>query len=323
MYAHEPQALGERGPWRACPALGRARPRTGHRLEAGEPVDLVAMLFVLLAADVRLMDVFGLGWRGVGTIAVLMFVVRPLGVALCTRGSDLTTKERAFIAWLGPRGIVAAAVASVFAQQLESAGVGDGLELRALVFLVIAVTVSVQGLSSGYLASALGLRRRSNSGYAIVGANALGRALGPGDERCGGSPGFGIFKAGLEAVDAGGALILNRVVHREGQGGERGGPVREDREQRVNTRWVLVAEVGLGEQARERSSLGGQPHRIGRDGDRFGGGVAPYIAGGVADRYGLPSVLYVALTGVALGIVVCLFLRETAPRRAAATVAAS
>jgi MFS family permease len=56
-------------------------------------------------------------------------------------------------------------------------------------------------------------------------------------------------------------------------------------------------------------------------GEIFGGGVAPYIAGGVADRYGLPSVLYVALAGVALGIVVCLFLRETAPRRIAATAA--
>ena len=58
-------------------------------------------------------------------------------------------------------------------------------------------------------------------------------------------------------------------------------------------------------------------------GEIFGGGAAPYIAGGVADRYGLPSVLYVALTGVVLGIVVCLFLRETAPRRIAMTVAAS
>lgn len=53
-------------------------------------------------------------------------------------------------------------------------------------------------------------------------------------------------------------------------------------------------------------------------GEIFGGGVAPYIAGGVADAYGLPSVLWVALTGVALGIVVCLFLTETAPIRRAA-----
>ena len=52
-------------------------------------------------------------------------------------------------------------------------------------------------------------------------------------------------------------------------------------------------------------------------GEIFGGGVAPYIAGGIADTFGLPSVLYVALTGVALGIVVCLFLKETAPRKSA------
>jgi len=55
-------------------------------------------------------------------------------------------------------------------------------------------------------------------------------------------------------------------------------------------------------------------------GEIFGGGIAPIIAGGVADRFGLPSVLYVALTGVALGIVVCLFLRETAPLKTAAAV---
>ncbi len=50
-------------------------------------------------------------------------------------------------------------------------------------------------------------------------------------------------------------------------------------------------------------------------GEIFGGGVAPYIAGNVADAYGLPSVLWVAMTGVALGIVVCLFLKETAPAK--------
>jgi MFS family permease len=50
-------------------------------------------------------------------------------------------------------------------------------------------------------------------------------------------------------------------------------------------------------------------------GEIFGGGIAPYIAGGVADAFGLPSVLNVALVGVVLGIVVCFGLRETAPSR--------
>lgn len=137
----------------------------------------VGMLFVLLAADVRLFQVAALGSGAAWTIAALMLVVRPLNVAVSTRRTDLSVKERAFIAWIGPRGIVAAAVASLFAQLLADEGVAGGLELRALVFLVIAVTVVVQGLTGGPLASVLALRRPMNNGYVIVGANALGRLL--------------------------------------------------------------------------------------------------------------------------------------------------
>lgn len=138
---------------------------------------LVAMLFVLLAADVRVDEAVQLGWPAIATIGLLMFVVRPADVAVCTAGSDLSLRERAFIGWLGPRGIVAAAIASLFAQELENAGMAGGDALRALVFLLIAITVLVQGLSGGALASWLGVRRRSSLGYAIVGANPLGRAL--------------------------------------------------------------------------------------------------------------------------------------------------
>ena len=56
-------------------------------------------------------------------------------------------------------------------------------------------------------------------------------------------------------------------------------------------------------------------------GEIFGGGVAPVIAGFVANNYGLPNVSYVAIAGVALGIFVCLFLKETAPSKVAAQAA--
>ena len=138
---------------------------------------LVGLLFVLLAADVRLSTVTGLGWPGVATAALLMFVVRPLDVAVSTWGSGLTLKERGFIAWLGPRGIVAAAVASLFAQALTEEGIEEGRELRAMVFLVIAATVVVQGLGGGWVAQLLGVRRPSNRGYLIAGANPLAREL--------------------------------------------------------------------------------------------------------------------------------------------------
>lgn len=139
---------------------------------------LLGMLFVLLAADVRLSEVLELGWAGLATVAALMMVVRPLAVGLSTWGSKLSKRERAFMAWLGPRGIVAAAVASLFAQRLEEAGVEGGSAMRALVFLVIAVTVVVQGLSGGWVARLLKVRRAAEGGYVILGANALGRMLG-------------------------------------------------------------------------------------------------------------------------------------------------
>jgi len=184
LYALGNAAVAESGILAATVAgvvVGGMRTRLQRELREFKEqltVLLVGLLFILLAADVRLAEVTGLGWRGVLTVLLVMFVIRPVGVALCTRGSALTWRERAFIAWLGPRGIVAAAVASLFAQALLDRGSPLGVELRALVFLVIAATVLVQGLSGGPIAALLGVRRRSDTGYIVVGANALGRALG-------------------------------------------------------------------------------------------------------------------------------------------------
>ena len=141
-------------------------------------VMLIGMLFVLLAAGVRLEGVQELGWRGIATVLSLMLIVRPINILLSTWGSDLTWQEKAFLAWLAPRGIIAAAVSSLFAQSLAANGIGGGESLQALVFMVIAVTVLVQGLSGGLVAQLLGLRRLTNQGFAILGANELGHALG-------------------------------------------------------------------------------------------------------------------------------------------------
>ena len=139
---------------------------------------LIGMLFVLLAADVRLEEVRELGWPGAATVVVLMLVVRPLNIAVGTWGSDLPLRDKAFLSWLAPRGIVAAAVSSLFAAKLAQAGIAGGSQLRALVFLVIAVTVLVQGLSGGLVARLLGVRRPSNQGLVMLGASPLGLALG-------------------------------------------------------------------------------------------------------------------------------------------------
>ena len=139
---------------------------------------LIATLFVLLAADVRVDGVLALGKPGVLTVAALMFVVRPLTVLASTWRTAVPLNERIFLSWLAPRGIVAAAVASLFAITLADEGIAGGEQMRALVFLVIAATVTLQGLTGGPLASLLGLRRPRNYGYVILGANALARAVG-------------------------------------------------------------------------------------------------------------------------------------------------
>lgn len=140
-------------------------------------VMLIGLLFVLLAADVRIAEVWALGGRGLLVAALLMFVVRPLNVAVCTARSSLTLPEKGFLAWVAPRGIVAAAVATLFNERLAQAGDDSG-EMRALVFLVIATTVFFQGATAGGVARLLGVTRPTGQGYAIFGAQALGRLLG-------------------------------------------------------------------------------------------------------------------------------------------------
>jgi NhaP-type Na+/H+ or K+/H+ antiporter len=134
---------------------------------------LIGMLFLLLVADVRLADVLAMGWPGLATVGLLVFVVRPAMVAACTAGSRLSWKERVLVAWLGPRGVVAAAVASLVALELAAAGKSGGLELRALVFMTIAVTVAWSSLTGPFVAAWLGQRKRARGGWVVLGGNAL------------------------------------------------------------------------------------------------------------------------------------------------------
>jgi hypothetical protein len=141
-------------------------------------VMLIGMLFVLLAAGVRFEEIAALGERGLLVALALTVVVRPLQVVLCTTGSGLTTREKAFMSWISPRGIVAASVAALFYQRMTEIGIGGGEQIRGLVFLVIAATVLVQGLSGTAVAEALGVRRPRGRGFVILGANDLAITLG-------------------------------------------------------------------------------------------------------------------------------------------------
>ena len=138
---------------------------------------LIGLLFVLLAADMRVAEVTALGWAGLGTVVALAFVVRPLCVLASTVGSGLSWREQAFLAWVGPRGIVAAAVASLAALYMERSGMSGGSELRALVFLTIAFTVVVQGGLAPLVVRILGVRAPGRDTVLILGAGEIGRLL--------------------------------------------------------------------------------------------------------------------------------------------------
>lgn len=134
---------------------------------------LISFLFVLLAARLDLKNVAALGWRGMAFLAFLILVVRPLAVLLSTLGTRLNWRERLFLGWFAPRGIVAAAVASVFAIRLDDP---QG-KLVPATFIVIVGTVVVYGLTAFPLARRLGLAVRNPQGLLIASAHPGARAI--------------------------------------------------------------------------------------------------------------------------------------------------
>lgn len=138
----------------------------------------VSILFVLLAADLSLASLFALGWGAVLTVLALMFVVRPLNVAVCTWNSGLNWRQKLFMCWVAPRGIVSASVASLFAILLTQRGISGGEAIKALVFLTILSTVFLQGLTARWVAEWLDITSKQATGAVIVGCNPLSLLIG-------------------------------------------------------------------------------------------------------------------------------------------------
>ena len=137
----------------------------------------ITMLFPLLAADVSWAELSPLGWGGILCVLSLMLVVRPIGVGLATIGLPYKLEQRLFLGWLAPRGIVTAAVASLFAIRLEQAGILGAGRLQGLVFLTILMTVGLQGLTAQPLAQALGLVKADDDELASAEATSQSRQV--------------------------------------------------------------------------------------------------------------------------------------------------
>ena len=120
----------------------------------------ITVLFPLLASDVSWGELSPLGLGGLVCVFMMMVIVRPISISIATIGKDLELNEKIFLAWLAPRGIVTAAVASLFSIRLEQAGVLGAGRLQGLVFLTILMTVGIQGLTARPLANFLGLTEK-------------------------------------------------------------------------------------------------------------------------------------------------------------------
>lgn len=141
-------------------------------------VMLISGLFILLAARLDPSTMLDLGWRAVLLLVIVQFLVRPLAVLVSTVGSGLNWRERALIAWIAPRGIVAAAVSALFALRLEAAGYEAANLLVPLTFLIILGTVILQSITARPLAHVLKVSEPEPRGFLLVGANPVARAVG-------------------------------------------------------------------------------------------------------------------------------------------------
>ncbi len=138
---------------------------------------LISVLFIILAARVPVTALTGMSLGSLFFVAGLILVVRPAAVALATWGTKLNWRERCFLGVMAPRGIVAAAIVSLFALRLTEMGYPGAEELIPITFLVIVGTVVVYGLSAAPVARWLRVASPNPQGLLLVGADTWVRAL--------------------------------------------------------------------------------------------------------------------------------------------------
>ncbi|MDO6516118.1 cation:proton antiporter [Zobellia uliginosa] len=139
---------------------------------------LISMLFILLSASMNLPELELLyNYKTLLLFAIVVFVVRPLGVFLSTAGSKLNFREKLFISWVGPRGIVAAGIASLFGSKLILRGEPGADYITPLVFMIVLGTVLLNASTARFMAKLLGVFLEKSEGIVIIGASKVSRLI--------------------------------------------------------------------------------------------------------------------------------------------------
>ena len=140
---------------------------------------LISILFILLAAHIDLEDLQLIySWKTAALFAIIVFLIRPIGVFLSAQGSDLKFNEKVFISWVGPRGIVAAGIASLFGSKLIYRGEPGAEFITPLVFTIVLGTVLLNATTARPFAKLIGVFLTKSEGILIVGASKASRLIG-------------------------------------------------------------------------------------------------------------------------------------------------
>ncbi|MCZ4318259.1 sodium:proton antiporter [Aequorivita viscosa] len=139
---------------------------------------LVSILFILLAANISVDDLLLVfNYKTAILLAIIIFILRPMSVFASTVGSSLKTNEKLFISWVGPRGIVAAGISSLFGTQLVMKGVVGAEYITPLVFAVVLITVIINATTARIMASWMGVFLKKSEGILMVGASKVSRLI--------------------------------------------------------------------------------------------------------------------------------------------------
>ncbi len=140
---------------------------------------LISILFILLSANINISDLAIIyKWETIALFAIIVFLIRPLGVFLSTQGSSLKLNEKIFISWVGPRGIVAAGIASLFGSKLLSKGEPGAEYITPLVFMIVLGTVLLNATTARLFAKVVGVFLKKSNGILIIGASKVSRLIG-------------------------------------------------------------------------------------------------------------------------------------------------
>ncbi|WP_438727768.1 cation:proton antiporter [Parasphingorhabdus sp. DH2-15] len=145
--------------------------RALHRFKEDLSVLLISGVFVLLSAQLDWDTVQKFQIQFILFLLLLLFVVRPVTVLISLLLSSVPWRERLFIAWIAPRGIVAVAITGLFASRLIKSGYADAEALVPLSFAVVIVTIFAHGFSAKWVAARLGIDEGKGEGIILVGAN--------------------------------------------------------------------------------------------------------------------------------------------------------